>query len=154
MTGGPFEGYTTLVRPEWLDYNGHLNDSAYAVVCTEANELLLESLGLSADYQQRTRHAMFTVEAHLRYLDEVGPDASLRAESWLVDATSKRVRVHTTVLCDGDRPVLTGEYLFLHVDQRVGKVVAMPADRTASVAAMAAAHEAWPRPEHVGRGIR
>lgn len=154
MSSSPFRGYTTTVHPEWLDYNGHMNDSAYAVVCTEANEVLLEALGLSADYQAATQHAMFTVEAHLRYLDEVGPDARLRAETLLVDASSKRVRVHTTVLRDGDHPVLTGEYLFLHVDQRAGKVVPMPPDRERAVTEMAQAHAEIPRPGHLGRGIR
>ncbi|MGH3445535.1 MAG: thioesterase family protein [Nocardioidaceae bacterium] len=154
MTTVCFHGYTTAVRPEWLDYNGHMNDSAYAVVCTEANEMLLDALGLSADYQARTRQAMYTVEAHLRYLDEVGPEAQLRAESLLVDASSKRIRVHTTVLREDDQPVLTGEYLFLHVDQSVGKVVPIPPDRARAVTAMAAAHAGMPRPEHLGLGIR
>ena len=25
------------VREEWLDYNGHVTDSAYAVICAAAN---------------------------------------------------------------------------------------------------------------------
>ncbi|MEO6821528.1 MAG: thioesterase family protein [Candidatus Nanopelagicales bacterium] len=149
----PFRGYQTGVRPDWLDYNGHMNDSAYAVVCTEANEMLLDALGVGAAYRESTGAAMYTVEAHLRYLREVGPDAQLRAETVLIDADAKRLRVHTTVIDQTDAPVLTGEYLFLHMDVRTGKVASFPPDRDAVVKSVLAAHEPLPRPAHIGLGV-
>jgi len=153
-TAQPFRGYRTTVRPEWLDYNGHMNDSAYGIVCTQANELFLEALGLSADYQAATHHAMFTVEAHLRYLAEVGPDDELEAETLLVDHGPKRLHVHTTIHRSDGTAALTGEYLFLHVDQGTGRVVAMPSDREQAVQEMASSQEDMALPEDVGKGIR
>jgi hypothetical protein len=69
--GRPFTAYREQVRPEWLDYNGHLNDASYAIVLTRAHELLLENLGLSAAYRESHQASMFTVEMHLRYVAEV-----------------------------------------------------------------------------------
>ena len=68
----PFRGYRAQVHEEWIDYNGHLSDGYYAVVFSVANELLLQELGVSADYQAGTGRAMYTVEAHLRYLPRSG----------------------------------------------------------------------------------
>lgn len=150
---GPFGEYRTEVRPDWLDYNGHMNDSAYAVVCTQANELLLDALGLGATYREQAGCAMYTVQAHLRYLHEVGPDAQLRAETIVVDADAKRLRVHTTVIDQAGTEVLTGEYLFLHMDVRTGRVAPFPPDRAAVLQAARTAHESLPRPAHLGAGV-
>lgn len=150
----PFRGYRTSVQPQWLDYNGHMNDSAYGIVCTQANELLLEALGLSAAYQAATHHAMFTVEAHLRYLAEVGADDELDAETLLVDHGPKRLHVHTTIYRSDRTAALTGEYLFLHVDQGTGRVVAMPADHERAVQKMASSQDGLELPVDIGKGIR
>ncbi|MEO5653510.1 MAG: thioesterase family protein [Marmoricola sp.] len=150
--GHPFTAYRTKVRPEWLDYNGHVNDSAYAVICTEANELLLEDLGLSETYRSSTGCSLYTVEAHLRYLGEVGPAAELRAETFVVEADSKRLRVHTTLYV-ADQAVLTGEHLYLHVDQSTGRVTPFPADRGEVVGSTLAAHAGLDRPPHLGLGV-
>ena len=72
------------MRPEWLDYNGHLNDASYAIVLTAAHELLLEHLGLSADYRASHQASMFTVEMHLHYLAEVSAGQTLTASTVVV----------------------------------------------------------------------
>lgn len=149
----PFRGYCTAVRPEWLDYNRHMNDAAYAIVCTEANEAFLEVLGLSAGYQLERGLAMYTVEAHLRYLAEVGPDQQLTAESVVVDADAKRLRIHTTVLDEAAAAVVTGEYLYLHMNQHTGRVSPFPEDRSVVVQEALRAHSGWARPRHLGLGV-
>lgn len=140
------------VCEEWLDYNGHVTDSAYAVICAAANEAFLEHVGVSADYQARTGCTTYTVESHLRYLDEVGRGAVLHADVLPVDADAKRLRLHTTVW-NGEKAVLTGEYLFLHVDQDEGRVTAFPDDRAEAIAAEVARYADVERPSHLGRGV-
>jgi acyl-CoA thioesterase FadM len=149
----PFSAYSAVVRAEWLDYNNHMNDSAYAVVCTEANEILLDDLGLGAEYRQATGSGMYTVEAHIRFVKEVGSKDSLRAETLVVDADSKRLRVHTTILVQDGSDVCTGEYMYLHVNQGTGRVTPFPADRYSAVNAIYVAHQHIDRPRHLGRGI-
>jgi acyl-CoA thioesterase FadM len=126
---GSYEGFATAVRPDWVDYNGHLTDWAYAVLCSMANEEVLDALDLGAAYRERTGCAMYTVEAHLRYVAEVAPDATVRATS-TYEADSKRLRVRTTLLSSGDgatevmtTEVMTAEHVYLHVDATAGRVV-------------------------------
>jgi acyl-CoA thioester hydrolase len=151
-TGHPFSAYRQEVRPEWLDYNGHLNDASYAIVITAAHELVLESLGLSADYRASHQASMFTVEAHLRYLAEVSDGQVLTAATTLVEADRKRLRLHSELYADGQLAA-TGECLYLHVDTTTGRTAPLPDDRQARVDAMLAAHAGLPRPAHLGLGV-
>jgi acyl-CoA thioesterase FadM len=153
-SSGLFAQYRTEVREEWIDYNGHLNDAGYAVLLSEANEMLLAELGLSEDYRARTGRAMYTVECHIRYLAECRLGDHLGAASLLVSADVKRMRVHTVLTrCDGTA-VATGEHLYLHVDNATGRVTPMPPDRWEGVQALLAAHADLDRPEYLGCGIR
>ena len=148
-----FARYATEVREEWIDYNGHLHDAGYAIVLSEANEVLLDELGLSESYRSRTGCAMYTVESHIRYLAECRRGDRLNAQSLLVSADAKRLRVNTTLTKADGTQVATGEHLYLHVDNAVGRVIAMPHDRWTAVEAMLAAHASFERPSYLGRGI-
>jgi carnitine 3-dehydrogenase len=149
----PFSRYTTEVRKEWIDYNGHLNDAGYAVVLSEANEVLLAYLDLSADYRARTGRAMYTVECHIRYLAECRLGDVLEAASFLVSADVKRLRVHTALTRVDGTAVATGEHLYLHFDEAAGRVTAMPPERWAAVETLLTVHAALDRPTYLGRGI-
>jgi acyl-CoA thioesterase FadM len=150
---GPFRGYRSDVRQEWIDYNGHLHDASYGVVFSEANEVLLDALGLSEGYRSATGCAMYTVESHIRYLAETGRGDRLAAASFVVSADLKRLRVHTALTRRDGTVVATGEHLYLHVNNLTGRVIAMPADRRDAVAAVVAAHAGLARPEYLGQGI-
>ena len=148
-----FAQYKTEVREEWIDYNGHLNDAGYAILLSEANEVLLAELGLSVDYRARTGRAMYTVESHIRYLAECRLGDRLEAASLLVSADLKRMRVHTVLTRSDGTAVATGEHLYLHVDDAVGRVTEMPAGRWEAVEALLVSHADLHRPEYLGRGI-
>ena len=150
--GAPFTAYRQPVRGEWLDYNGHLNDASYSLVLSAAHELVLESLGLSADYRASHGASMFTVETHLRFLAEVAADQVVTAATTLVEADRKRLRLHSELSADG-RLAATGESLYLHVDTVAGRSAPIPDDRWARVEALLEAHAVLPRPAHLGLGV-
>jgi acyl-CoA thioester hydrolase len=135
----PFSAYHEQVRPEWLDYNGHLNDASYAIVLTRAHELLLEHLGLSAAYRESHQASMFTVEMHLKYLAEVSAGQDLRASTLVVEADHKRLRLRSELYADGVLAA-TGECLYLHVDTVAGRTTPLPADRQSAVDELLGAH--------------
>jgi acyl-CoA thioesterase FadM len=128
----PLTSFTTDVRPEWVDYNGHLTDWAYSVVCSQANEAMLDALDLGAAYRARTGCAMYTVESHLRYLAEVAADAHLRAVTVVVEADAKRLRLGTSLVDDAGTEVLSAEHLYLHVDGATGRVTPFGDNRTSA----------------------
>jgi acyl-CoA thioesterase FadM len=149
----PFVAYHTPVRDAWIDYNGHANDACYTVMCTEATEVFLTALGIGEAYHAATGRTTYTVESHVRYLREARRGAVLRAETLLVDADSKRVRIHHSLRNGAGDEVATGEFLYLHVNQHTGRVEPMPADRQALVTDVLAAHATHPRPAHLVLGV-
>jgi acyl-CoA thioesterase FadM len=150
---GPFAEYTSDVRAEWLDYNGHMRDASYSIVLSEANEELLAALGLSADYRAATGASLYTVESHIRYLAECSLGDTLRARTIMVAGDRKRVRLYTEILRDEGGVAVTGEFLYLHVDAAMGVTTDMPRDRCAVVESVLSAHADIPRPAHLGVGI-
>ncbi|NQD80797.1 thioesterase, partial [Pseudomonas sp. CrR14] len=38
--------YRTLVQADWVDYNGHLRDAYYLLICSFATDGLMDLIGL------------------------------------------------------------------------------------------------------------
>jgi acyl-CoA thioester hydrolase len=149
----PFATYRTDVREEWLDYNGHMHDAFYATVLSDANEELFEALDLSEGYREAEGKAYYTVETHIRFLAECSRGDVITAETTMVDADAKRLRLYTELARGDGALVATGESLYLHVDTAAGRTVPLSADREARVHEVLAAHAELPRPPHLGLGV-
>jgi acyl-CoA thioester hydrolase len=131
------------VPPEWIDYNGHMNDACYFLAFTEATEALLDHLGLGRSYRERTGAGLYTAEAHLRFLAGVPGGATVRFQTQLLGHDAKRLHVFHQMTRDGALAA-TCELLFLHVGDE--HVTPMPPGRLDAVSRLAAAHEHLPRP--------
>ena len=66
------------VRPEWIDYNGHLSEAYYVLVFGHATDAVMVALGHDAGVPGRDGTSLYTLEAHVRYLDQVPPGARAR----------------------------------------------------------------------------
>jgi acyl-CoA thioester hydrolase len=149
----PFSTYSCEVRPEWLDYNGHMHDASYGIVLSDANEEVFAALGLSAGYRATTGASLYTVEVHIRYLAECSLGQRLTATTIMVAADAKKVRLYTELLHDNGRLAATGESLYVHVGPAPVGTTPLPADRQARVQEMLSAHADLPRPAHLGLGL-
>src|SRR5712675_227512 len=68
-SGEPLRLVETYVRPEWIDYNGHMTDSRYLQVFGDANDALFRYAGVDEGYR-RSGRAMYTVETHVSHKAE------------------------------------------------------------------------------------
>jgi acyl-CoA thioesterase FadM len=144
-----FTGFRCRVPASAIDYNGHMNDAAYAQVFADANETFLVYLGMSVGYREMGC-SLYTVETTIRFVREVGVDAALRAESRLASHDAKRARIHTALIDDVGAVVATSDSLYLHVDTVAKKVVPFPPDRLDELDRVQARHDAAPEPTHSG----
>ncbi|MFI5606582.1 thioesterase family protein [Amycolatopsis sp. NPDC051903] len=133
------------VRPEWIDYNGHLSEPYYVLVFGDATSALMDAVGLDAAYRTATGASLYTVEAHVRYLREVAPGAELTVRTSVLTVGPKKVRLWHELHVGGE-VVATEELLCLHVAG--GRSSPMPD----AVAEKFRAYLA-PLPEHAGRAI-
>lgn len=135
MTDHAFTQFSRVVPPEWIDYNGHMNEALYSHALVEANEAFLDFLDLGQSYLDATGCALYTVESHLYFLKECGQGEVLRARSRVEDAGEKVLRVATVLTNDAGEEVLRGSNVYLHVGP--SGVEPFPPERRESLAAMA-----------------
>ena len=114
------------VQDSWIDLNGHLNEGYYMVACSKWSFPWLAQFGATMDYSHETCTTIYTVETHPRYLDDIHAPAILDIAFMILGSDAKRVHSAYVVLVDGKEKA-TAECVFLHVDIRVGRAVAMPA---------------------------
>ena len=143
---------TQRLRPEWIDYNGHLSEAYYVLIFGFATDALMDRVGLDAAYRDRSGCSLYTVEAHVRYLHEVGADAEVEIRTRVVGPGPDRPGAKKARLCHemwvGGVLVATEELMALHVDQAQGRAVPLPEETAAALAALAE-----PAPDYAGRAI-
>lgn len=140
------------VRPEWIDYNGHMNMAYYAVLFDEAADEIYPFLGFGPEYQ-KSGFTTYTAEFHICYLRELHEGDALTVTLQLLDYDEKRFRTYQEIWHEDGWCAATGEAMTLHVDQSGPKVAPMPAATLASLEEMRQAHATLPRPERAGRSI-
>lgn len=140
--------YSTPVREEWIDYNGHLSEAYYVLVFGFATDTAMEALGLGEDYRAATGCSLYTVEAHVRYVQEVNRDAQLEVRTLVAGSAQKKLHLAHEMRVDGE-VVATEEILGIHVDQTSGRATVLPEATRAS-----AVEHTVPAPAWVGRAVR
>ena len=108
--------YQTTVRPEWIDYNGHMQDAFYGLIFSYAVDALQDEVGFDAAYRARTGCSIYLIEDHKYYLREVKEGAEVRVETRVLGCDEKRFHLHMTMYERGT-PVAVGEFMEMHVNQ-------------------------------------
>ena len=144
----------TSVDPAWVDYNGHMNDAAYALVFSRAADALMERLGLDAAGRIRHGQTIYTLSALILFLREVRAEARLHVAGRILEHDGKRLRLWLE-LSAGATLAATGEQLLLCVRQSDGgaRAVDFAPEVAARIGAMALSGAHLPLPEQAGRGI-
>lgn len=108
--------FRTTVRPEWIDYNGHMQDCYYGLIFSLAADEVQEAIGVGATYREETGCTIYLVEDHKFFLREVKEGAGIVVRTRVLAADSKRFHLYKQMY-EGDALVCVGEYMELHVNQ-------------------------------------
>jgi acyl-CoA thioester hydrolase len=150
----PLDAYRDVVRPEWIDHNGHMNMGYYLVVFDFATDEFFRWVGLDADHRRRHAITTFCLEAHVTYHREVRSGDPLRFTTVLLGHDAKRLHyIHAMYHAREGYLASTNELMSLHVDLRTRRGAPMAEEITARLAAIQAAHAALPRPSQAGRHV-
>ena len=151
----PIETMRQQVPAEWTDYNGHMNEARYLDCFSMATDAVMRRIGVDADYLA-AGGSFFTVETHIRHLDEVTAGSEIFATSQVLLGEGKKMQLFHHLYAkeaDGERLLATGEHMLIHVDMN-SRASSLPSDAVATkLATLAAAHDHLPRPEGAGRAI-
>jgi acyl-CoA thioester hydrolase len=145
---------TTVVR-DWVDYNGHMNDAAYAIVFSRSVDALMDRVGLDAAARKRTGQTLFTLQMMLHYFEEAKEGDALAVSCQLLEHDDKRMRVWLDMTAPGGARVAASEQLLISVTQSDGnaRAVAWSFETKAALEALAKAQKDLPHPPAAGSGV-
>ena len=137
----PFLASVMQIEPQWIDYNGHLN------------ELWLK-LGIGPGYMRERSGSTFTAECHVRYLREIHLGDPVQVSILLVGADEKRLHTFEEMRHATEGWLsATSENMTIHIDMTARKTAPFPPDIRARIEALANAHRSVARPEGIGRKV-
>jgi carnitine 3-dehydrogenase len=152
-TAEPLRLYEGRVPSEWIDYNGHMNDSRYLEIFGYATDALLARIGMD-DAMLEKGFSYYTVESHLRHLDEIKLGEAYSATTQLLAHDEKRLHVfHCLYHADG-RLLATAEQMLLHVDMKAHRAAPTAPEVLSILQTISENHRALPIPKEAGRSIR
>jgi acyl-CoA thioesterase FadM len=110
--------FRAALKPDWIDYNGHLRDAYYVVALSFAVDEVMDHLGMDAAYRERTHCTLYTLELHIHYLHEIKSSDELRVVTSVLDCDAKRIHA----ACDFCIPRIEGsaaaaDLMLMHVHQ-------------------------------------
>lgn len=150
----PVIEYEAVVRPEWIDSNGHLNLAYYVVVFDLATDALYAALGIGDAYREMSGNSCFTAETHTLYEREVRLGDKLLVKGWLLGADTKRLHYfHEMFHVESGERSAVQELMALHIDMRVRRVAPYPAERYAALQQAVREYAPATLPKGAGRRI-
>ncbi len=120
----------TRVGREWVDYNGHMADFAYAIAFSETMTAYMDEIGLDAAYRAATSATLYTLDMRIGYLRECHEGDALNLSLHVLAADSKRLHGYLEMHNAGGTLLAWSELMMLHVSQAGGqpKAAAFPAE--------------------------
>ncbi len=150
----PLQLYRCLVKPEWVDYNGHMSEAEYLTAFGWASDALFRYIGDDEDYRA-SGLSFYTVETHINYYQECGTGDPLRFETIMLGSDIKRMHLFHKMFHEITGDLLaTTEQMLLHVDTKASCAAPIRDDVFAAVQAITKAHEHIEVPAEVGHQMK
>lgn len=149
----PFRSTPQHVRPEWIDYNGHLNMAYYSVLFDTSVDEIYKEIGFGPDYAKNDCHTTYTAEFHISYIRELHEGDEVYVTTQLIAYDKKRFHTYQELFHKDGWLAATGEALALHIDMSGPRVAPMPEHILMNMKSIFDAHSVLPTPERVSRSI-
>ena len=127
-----FTTYTD-VKPEWIDYNGHMNMGYYLVAFDHiATDRFYESMNVGVAHKQALGKTTFTLGANIDFIRELMAGDRLRVTSQLADYDHKRLHyIHCMYHAEEGYLAATNECLGMYIDLSTRRSVSFSAEQLA-----------------------
>jgi len=152
----PLRLHRTYVKPEWVDYNGHMSEWCYLLAFGDSADAFFRLIGIDEAYRA-SGSSLYTVETHMHNRREVSEGEPLELTLQVLDHDRKRVHIFHEMRHGDDGGLLAAaEQMLVHVDMAAGRSSDIAPEVLERIAAIHDAHTVLPTPDVVGRamGIR
>ncbi|MFB9354179.1 thioesterase family protein [Sneathiella chinensis] len=148
------EIHRLAVRPEWIDYNGHMNVAFYVMAFDQSLDSLLDLIGFTRTHRAETGNTVYVLETHVTYLREVKEGDPLVISLRVVDCDPKRMHLFLEMHhAEEGFLAATSEQMVLHIDASGPRAHPMADHVLARLEELKALHENDPLPPQVGGKI-
>ena len=156
MSGKPLTIWNTVIPENWIDYNSHMTEGYYGVAFANASDEFLIHIGFDSNY--RTNHGTFyTVEAQIRFLEELKEGSAIHTETILIGCDSKRIQLHHALYGSNNLTLAaTQAAMLLHVTiiDDIHSVSEIQEPLKQNLIETNNLHSEIDRPHYLGNGIR
>jgi acyl-CoA thioester hydrolase len=153
--GAALPVFSGTVVAEWVDYNGHMNDAAYALAFSRAGDALMDRIGLDAAARKQSGQSIFTLQMMLHYFKEAKEGDAFSVSCHLLEHDDKRMRLWLEMTSPAGERLAASEQLLISVAKAQGEARAAPwrFETKAALEALARAQSGLPHPERAGAGV-
>ena len=149
----PYEDFL-VVKPQWLDANGHMNVAFYMSAFDDGGEVFFRDPGIGWDYTNDGVGSVFIVNCKLDFHRELFRDDKLRITTQLVDVSSKLLHTYQCIYhAESEYLAASAEMLFMHIEFSQRKSAPMPETAQQRLSEILAVHKKMPRPPGLGQTI-
>ena len=141
------------VKEDYLDFNNHMNVTAYYIVFNKASGRFTSSLGFDRAGREQYRMTIFTLETHITYLKEVTEGREFKIFGRILDYDEKRIHFYEEMRNETGEILATCESMFLAVSQETRKSGVFPKKLLDSLKDFYEKTTEEPWPKHAGRQI-
>ena len=153
-TGAPLDLHRAIVKPEWIDWNGHMNVGYDVVAFDQATDTLCKQFGCGFEYTRDKIGMTFVLEAHVTYDREVKEGDPIRITTQILDHDAKRIHyIHMMYHATEGYLAATNELMLMNIDYASRRSAPWPDFALERIAKLAAAHATLPVPKQAGRLI-
>ncbi|MGI9506474.1 MAG: carnitine 3-dehydrogenase [Geminicoccaceae bacterium] len=88
----PIVSVERVIPIDWTDYNGHMNESRYGQVFSDAADTIMAMIGADADYIA-SGMSYFTVDTHTRFKNECHAGDPIHVDTKILEGAGKKLRL-------------------------------------------------------------
>lgn len=146
--------FESPVLPEWIDYNGHMNDAYYVVAFSQAIDAFMLHIGLDETFREEQSVSIYTLQSMVTYLKEVAEAEPIIIQGQLLESDNKKLRLFMTMYHGQTHDELaTMETLLLHMDMQAHRAAPFLEKTQSLVNNIQAAHNLLETPANAGKAI-
>jgi len=158
MRGDRIRGAHTsdgVVKPEWIDHNGHMNVAYYLLAFDLSGDELWQDFGITDEYVRTTNNSTFAVDCHISYQRELKSGERFFITSQVLAYDDKRIHFFQRMYHAEEKYLAaTAEWLNLHIDLASRRVSEWPEKISESIGQWASRQPERDYPAEAGKRMR
>ncbi|MEM7214413.1 MAG: carnitine 3-dehydrogenase [Pseudomonadota bacterium] len=147
----PLNTLNRVIPIDWTDYNGHMNESRYGQVFSDAGDVVMAMIGADQQYVD-SGLSYFTVENLIQFRNETHPGEKITVITQVLQAEGKKLRMYHE-MCRANEDGSPGDLLctcnqlLVHVSLETRRSCEPGPEMAAKMKALHEAQTKLPKPE-------